>query len=43
MKSKIIKETLIEIENQLGLKLNLYDGVLKTFKNENYELDKKII
>ena len=36
MNSKTIKETLIEIENQLGLKLKLYDGVLKIFKNENY-------
>lgn len=36
MSCKIIEKTLIEIEEQLGLKLKLYDRFLKSFNNENY-------
>lgn len=32
----IIKEFLTEINEQLGLKLNLYDGLLKKFNNKKY-------
>ena len=33
MSCKIIKETLIEIEEQLGFKPKLYDGLLKNYNN----------
>lgn len=36
MSCNIINKTLIEIKNQLGLKLKLYDGVLKSFKGYKY-------
>lgn len=36
MSCSIIENTLTEIEEQLGLKLKLYDGFLKKFNNEIY-------
>lgn len=36
MSCNAINETLIEIESKLGLKLNLYDGILKTFNGVKY-------
>ena len=36
MSCNIIEKTLIEIKEQLGLNLKLYDGVLKSFNNEKF-------
>lgn len=36
MSCDIIKASLTEIENQLGLKLKLYDGNLKEFNKETF-------
>lgn len=36
MSCNVINETLIEIESKLGLKLKLYDGILKTFNGVKY-------
>ena len=36
MSCNTINKTLIEIESKLGLKLKLYDGILKTFNGKKY-------